>query len=66
MDAHFPNMETVAGLNLHFDGTRVYMIVARSFSGSHALVLAKQIVVQSKNRHGYTRIYVVSINGMYA
>ena len=32
IDAHFPNMETVAGLNLYFDGTRVYVVAACSFA----------------------------------
>ena len=32
MDTHFPDMETVAGLNLNFDSTRVYTAVARSFT----------------------------------
>ena len=39
IDAHFPNMETVARSNLYFDGTRVYTVVARSFAafgGSYA------------------------------
>ena len=39
LDVHFPNIETVAGLNLYFDGTWVYMAVARSFAafgGSYA------------------------------
>ena len=39
IDAHFPNMETVAGSNLYFDGTWVYMAVARffaAFGGSYA------------------------------
>ena len=32
MNAHFPDMETVASLNLYFDGTQVFMVVARSFA----------------------------------
>ena len=39
MDAHFPNMETVAGSVLYFDGTRGYTAVACSFAafgGSYA------------------------------
>ena len=39
IDVHFPNMETVADLNLYFDGTRVYTAVACSFTafdGSYA------------------------------
>ena len=32
IDAHFPSMETVASLILHFDGTRAYTAVARSFA----------------------------------
>ena len=31
-DVHFPNMETVAGLILYFDGTRAYTAVTRSFA----------------------------------
>ena len=30
IDVHFPYMET--GSNLYFDGTQVYMVVARSFA----------------------------------
>ena len=39
IDTHFPNMKTIAGSNLYFDGTWVYTVVARSFTtfgGSHA------------------------------
>ena len=32
IDGQFPNMETVAGLNLYFDGTWVYTVVACSYT----------------------------------
>ena len=32
VDACFPNMEIIAATDLYFDGTREYMVVARSFA----------------------------------
>ena len=36
IDVHFPYMETVPVQICNFDGTQVYVIVARSFAGSYA------------------------------